>query len=231
MMHRFYVPGPLQGPNATLHGPEAHHLQHVLRARSGDEIVLFDGTGWEFRAQVGDQRRGEVEVAILESRQVSREAEREIVMGVTLPKGERQRWLVEKLVELGTARLIPLRSRRSVVTAKPGTLEKLRRAVIEASKQCGRNQLMRIDPPEQFEQFLDSAPSHAARWIADPGGEQAGRGLGHATAEPIWLAVGPEGGFTPDECATARQLGWQLLSLGPRILRIDTAALTSGTDS
>jgi 16S rRNA (uracil1498-N3)-methyltransferase len=183
--------------------------------------VLFDGTGWEFDAEVTACRRATVELAILERRTVDRELPQAFTLGVPLPKGDRQRWLVEKAVELGVTRLVPLRTARTVATGEKGG-EKLDRYVIEASKQCGRNRLMEIAASQSWEDWL-AAPADARRVIAHP----TGRPL-TATSEPkqpTYAAVGPEGGFTNEELAAARAAGWDLASLGPRILRIETAAL------
>jgi 16S rRNA (uracil1498-N3)-methyltransferase len=166
---------------------------------------------------------------------VSREPPIEITLGVAIPKGERQRWLVEKVVELGVRRLVPLSTERSVAAPTESALARLRRAVIEASKQCGRNYLMEITPGQELAEFV-RAPSGDLRWIAHPGGEPLSAiirrtifvecATGSASAFPrCHLAIGPEGGFAPDEIAAAQAAGWQLVELGPRILRVETACL------
>jgi 16S rRNA (uracil1498-N3)-methyltransferase len=221
MPDRYFSAEPLNAASVTLAGAEAHHLLHVLRAAPGARVVLFDGTGWEFDAEVTACRRATVELAIIERRTVDRELPQALTLGVPLPKGDRQRWLIEKAVELGVTRLVPLRTARTVATGEKGS-EKLDRYVIEASKQCGRNRLMEIAASQSWEDWL-AAPADARRVIADP----TGRPL-TATSElkqPTYAAVGPEGGFTNEELAAARAAGWDLASLGPRILRIETAAL------
>jgi 16S rRNA (uracil1498-N3)-methyltransferase len=221
MPDRYFSAEPLNTDAVTLGGAEAHHLLHVLRAAPGVRVVLFDGTGCEFDAEVTACRRATVELAILKRRTVDRELPQALTLGVPLPKGDRQRWLVEKAVELGVTRLVPLRTARSVVAGERGG-EKLDRYVIEASKQCGRNRLMEIAASQSWEDWL-AAPADARRVIADP----TGRPL-TATSElmqPTYAAVGPEGGFTDEELAAARVAGWDLASLGPRILRIETAAI------
>src|SRR4029078_8817654 len=132
------------GQQGCLQGAEAHHLAQVMRAKCGDEVCLFDGSGFEFRASIRKIGRVEVEFEIVESRQVDREMARHITLAVSLPKGDRQRWLVEKTTELGVARLVPLVTRYSVAQPVGNATTRLRRAVIEASKQCGRNRLMEI---------------------------------------------------------------------------------------
>jgi 16S rRNA (uracil1498-N3)-methyltransferase len=207
-------------------GPEAHHLLHVLRVAAGDAVTLFDGSGAEFDAVVAACRRATVELAILARREASREPAEPVTLAVPLPKGERTRWIVEKAVELGVARLVPLRTRHSAAEGRGH--EKLDRYVIEASKQCGRNRLMEIADPVDWSEWLatvdPSAASGVRRWIADPGAAP------FATEElsaggPVYAAVGPEGGLTAEELKQAQDAGWRLVGLGPRILRIETAAL------
>jgi 16S rRNA (uracil1498-N3)-methyltransferase len=161
----------------------------------------------------------------LARREVNRELSREFVLGVALPKGDRQRWLIEKAVELGVTRLIPLQTARGVAQPTDQALKRCRRTVIEASKQCGRNRLMDIAAAQPVTAFLAHAPQGLLRLVAHPG--PGARPLSHVLAEvplaPLVAAVGPEGGFTSAEIAAARD--WQLVSLGPRILRVETAAV------
>ncbi len=247
MPPRFFVEQPIAADIVELVDTEAHHLLHVLRAKTGDLVTLFDGSGREFAGQVGRLRRSTVELHILSQRLVDRESPRRLVVGVALPKGDRQRWLVEKLVELGVAECVPLETSRGVAQPEGGTREKLRRAVIEASKQCGRNRLMAIATPLTWSQFVASAPNAAIRRVAHPrtfwpepvpsepggGGETLGEFVAtvcSSDAQPVvYAAVGPEGGFSADEIEVALAAGWRLVSLGGRILRIETAAMTLAT--
>lgn len=223
MTHRFFVETPIASDQAILTGSEAHHVLHVMRLNVGDEVTLFDGGGKQFAARIDRLSRQQVELAVLERQEIDVELRGELTVGVALPKADRQRWLVEKLTEIGASRLVPLRTRRSVVHPDEKSLGKLRRAVIEASKQCGRNRLMQLQPLIGFEDFLISAPEQADRWLADPHGTSVA--TQDATIRPIYLAVGPEGGFTEEEVMDARGRGWQTVSLGARILRIETACL------
>ncbi|HTU25216.1 MAG TPA: RsmE family RNA methyltransferase, partial [Pirellulales bacterium] len=202
---------------------------HVLRAKPGLAVLLFNGEGGEFAAHVVRVGRAEVELAIDQRFDIDREAAIRITLGVALPKAERQRWLVEKAVELGVARLIPLLARRSVARPTAEALERMRRSVIEASKQCGRNRLMEIELGQSPADFFQGGEQSEPRWLAHPGGiplrtafSQAGQG----TPNGIRLAVGPEGGFSDDEVAQATACGWQMVDLGERIQRIETAACT-----
>src|SRR5687768_11687842 len=142
MSERFYSSQRITGDRATLDGPEAHHLLHVMRARVGDKVTLFDDSGAEFEATVESLGRSDAAVRILERREVDRDLPARLVVGVALPKGDRQRWLVEKLTELGVTELVPLATERGVAQPTASALDRLRRGVVEAAKQCGRNRLM-----------------------------------------------------------------------------------------
>jgi 16S rRNA (uracil1498-N3)-methyltransferase len=228
MSERFFIKTPICGQQATLTGPEAHHLIHVTRARRGDEVVLFDGSGWEFSAAIEGLGRGRVDLRVVARKEVNRELSREIVLGVALPKVGRQKYLVEKAVELGVGCLTPLRTERTVAQPGRAARERLRRIVIEASKQCGRNRLMEIAPPQDWPDFVEATRHESCRLLAHPGKDEDDEGnqkLGLFPVSRIVLAVGPEGGLTDEEVALAVTAGWRTLSLGPRILRVETAAL------
>ena len=237
---RYFCDSPIRGDKAVLAGAEAHHLIHVMRAGPGTRVILFDGTGWEYSAQVEAVGRAEATLAVLDRHQVDRELPVEIRLGVSLPKGDRQKWLVEKAVELGVAGIIPLKTSRSVAQPVEQALARLQRGVIEASKQCGRNRLMEISEPQEWADFAIAAPAACDRLLAHP--DSVGRAsnsshsrsreprqgladLAAASRGPVYLAIGPEGGFTADEVALATSAGWRQVDLGRRTLRIETAAI------
>ncbi|HEV3136512.1 MAG TPA: 16S rRNA (uracil(1498)-N(3))-methyltransferase, partial [Pirellulales bacterium] len=202
----------------------------VMRAKPGHQIVLFDGGGAEFTARVERVGRSEIELDVLSCREVDRELSVPLSLAIALPKGDRQRWLVEKGVELGISRLVPLETERGNDRQSPAVFERLRRAVIEASKQCGRNRLMEIASPQKLSEFLAAAPHEAARLLAQPGTKDCQTALdewmpaGRLPREVI-LVVGPEGGFTESELGVASSNRWESVGFGPRILRVETAAL------
>ncbi len=225
MSRRFFVDTPITGETAALTGQEAQHLSKVMRAKVGDDLILFDGGGAEFTARVVKIGRSEVDVSVVERCEVDRELSFRLVVGVSLPKGDRQRWLVEKLVELGVTELVPLVTTRSVAQPNGNAIERLRRAVIEASKQCGRNRLMVIDEARTFDAFLTAAADADTRLIAHPPDTNETPATWTAPGGDVLVAVGPEGGFTDDEIAHAVQQLWHKMSLGPRVLRTETAAI------
>ena len=229
MSTRFYTDSPIAGPRATLGGAEAHHLLHVMRAGVGDEVVLFDGSGLEYIARVESVGRSTVEFVVLGSEPVDRELACRVTLGVALPKGDRQRWLVEKVVELGVARLVPLETARSVAQPNRAACARLHRTVVEASKQCGRNRLMEIGEPLSWAEYIETLPELAKsrdgrRLVAHPGGT-AVSAVDLVGAGYVQLAVGPEGGLDEEEIGVATGAGWQRVDLGRRTLRIETAAV------
>jgi 16S rRNA (uracil1498-N3)-methyltransferase len=199
-----------------------------MRAKAGAEVTVFDGTGAEFSARVERVGRSEIELAILQRREINRESDVLVTLGAALPKGDRARWLVEKATELGVTRLVPLLTSRGNQRETPAALEKLRRTVIEASKQCGRNRLMEISEPVELAKFLAEEPQSHVRLFAhltsDPK-KVPGPFSEKRCQDPFSVAVGPEGGFTEQEASLAWEHGWTTVDLGPRILRIETAAL------
>jgi 16S rRNA (uracil1498-N3)-methyltransferase len=233
MADRYFAASPITADRATLDGPEAHHFIHVMRARPGTTVTLFDGSGCEFPAVVEQVGRSEVKLAVLSRNQVDRELPLDLTLGVALPKGDRQKWLVEKAVELGVTRIVPLATDRGVAQPVEQALARLRRTVIEASKQCGRNRLMEIAEPLAWPEFVEAMAGARWRLVAHPGKGCSIRDLRFEIADTasekprVVLAIGPEGGLTDEEVALALAAGWQQIDLGPRILRVETAAIVS----
>ncbi len=228
MSDRYFVDEPISSlGHLVLAGPEAHHLIHVMRTAPGRQIVLFDGCGAEFPAVVQQVGRSEVELSVTSRAEINRELLVAVTLGVALPKGERQKWLVEKAVELGVGRIVPLRTQRGVAQPVEQALLRLRRAVIEASKQCGRNRLLQIDEPQDWPDFVEDTAGLSCRLLAQPQGFHRGPHLPipEKLSDAVVLAVGPEGGFTGEEAALAVVAGWHTIDLGPRTLRVETAAL------
>src|SRR5262249_2482587 len=139
MADRFYTSDPLGAGEYTLHGAEAHHLAVVCRLGPGEQVILFNGDGYDYPAEILAVAKRAVVLNILRAEAADRELGRVLVVASALPKGDRTDFLVEKLTELGVTRFVPLITARSVVHPKESAVEKFRRAVIEASKQCGRN--------------------------------------------------------------------------------------------
>jgi len=147
-----------------------------------------------------------------------------LVLASAVSKGDRFDWLVEKATELGVERLIPLVTERSVVEPGESKLARLRRTIIEASKQCRRNRLMVLDSPMRWTELMGSFPE-SLKFLADPEGFPPQRLAPIPASQAVILAVGPEGGITPGERALAAEARWRHISLSINTLRIETAAL------
>src|SRR4051812_44694913 len=223
MADRYFVQAPIASDDATLDGAEAHHLAHVMRARPGTEVTLFDGTGCEYQARVERVGRSEIQLSVLSRAEVNRELSYELNVAVALPKGDRQKWLIEKLTELGVTSVVPLITERSVAEPTPSALKRLTHSVIEASKQCGRNRLMQIEPSCEWTEF--AAEAEGIKRIAHPGGNPSLAKMIEGKPATVWLAIGPEGGFDDTEVRLALDFAWRPVSFGPRILRVETAAV------
>ncbi len=229
MLPRFYLPANFDIGTAKLSGSEAHHLMNVLRLKKGDQVCLFDGNGCHATAEITEFSRSDLTLRILEVEKTEAEALDSLTLATAVPKSERFRWLVEKATELGVSRFVPLQTARSIVHPGEGKLQKMHQTMIAACKQSGRNRLMSIEPLATWEQFLKDHDSHAALFVADPNGPPAAETLARVrSANPhhrVTLAIGPEGGLTDEELQAAIDNGAQPASLGPNILRIETAAI------
>lgn len=229
-VERFFLPQPLQLATIELDGSEAHHLLHVLRAKVGDRVGLFNGQGDEAIAELVNHRKRSAELRIIDCWSTPTESD-EFILATALPKGDRARWLVEKATELGVTRIIPLRTTRSVVEPGEGKMDKLTQAAIAACKQCGRSHLPRLDPLTPLNEVLREVASGSlptVMLLADPKSDRTIHQAIAAAASPpntILTLIGPEGGFTEDEHTAAIAAGATAVRLGTHILRIETAAL------
>jgi 16S rRNA (uracil1498-N3)-methyltransferase len=218
---RFFFDGPLAPGDVTLADGEAHHVATVRRFAPGDAVTLFNGDGHEYPARIIEVGKKRVTLHVTRVETPVRELGFALHIVSAMPKGDRGDFLLEKLTELGVTDFTPLITERAVV--KPdGKGDKWRRAVIEASKQCGRNVLMQVHPPVRW---LDWCMQQTGRrFLAHPNGERSPISDRHSA---VTVAIGPEGGFTESEVQIAVAAGWELRSFGPRILRVETAALAA----
>ena len=225
MSERFFISVPPAGDRAILEGDEARHLTRVLRAKVGDAVALFDGRGREWPARVASIGRDRVQLDAGAPRTDDSPRGIPLSLAVALPKGDRQKWMVEKLTELGASRLLPLETTRGVAEATASAQARLERVVIEACKQCGRNTLMEIAAGRPLDRLLAEMSASACVVIAHPGGRPLDAVAVPTTATEMIALVGPEGGFTDEELAAADRAGAIRVSLGPHILRVETAAI------
>ncbi|MFM7245616.1 MAG: RsmE family RNA methyltransferase [Planctomycetaceae bacterium] len=223
MSERFFLAEPPSQGRGRLVGDEARHLVRVMRCRVGDEVVVFDGRGMSWQARVAAVGRDEAVVDLGAVREASPPPTVPLTLAVALPKGERQRWLVEKLTELGVERLLPLVTTRGVAEATPAAVERLRRGVIEACKQCGRDTLMAIGEPRTCADLARDRGPETSLVVADRDGSPFAEAVGGP--QPLTAVVGPEGGLTAEEITVLEAHGGRRVTLGPHVLRVETAAI------
>jgi len=202
---------------------DGNYLAAVLRLGPGDRVKLFDDRTGEWLATIAEAGKRRVTLEVGE-RLRERESVPDLWLLFAPIKRGRIDWLVEKATELGVARLVPVLTRRTIVDRL--NLERLRAHAVEAAEQCERTALPVLDEPRKFEAVLRDWPEDRALHFADEGG---GAPLASAAAPaPAAILIGPEGGFTEEERAAIRALpSARPVSLGPRILRADTAALAA----
>ena len=226
---RFHQDAPLRPGERLVLGPVASRHVQVLRLQPGAEIAIFDGRGTELSARVEQMGRREVSVQLGAPRAVLAEPSVEASLAVVVPANDRMDFVVEKATELGVTRIWPLMSQRSVWRLDAGRATQRRahwQAVAAAAcEQCGRAVVPLIEAPQPLAAWISRPELPATRWIlltSHPGSTETAISPGRRAE----LALsGPEGGFTADEEALARSHGFRARSLGPRVLRADTAPL------
>ncbi len=228
---RFFYPDPLS-PNQTFELPAelAHYALRVLRLRDGESVVLFDGHGGQYSAQLSvEGKKAHAHTRDFSPVDVELEGDITLVQGVAT--GDKMDWIVEKAVELGAKRLVPIAAQRSVLQLSGERLHKRhdhwRRVAQSASEQCGRNRIMHIELPMTLAAFLEENQEREDRLtlFCDPEGQRQLTELLPTSAPAITLLVGPEGGWTPEEHRSALDAGAIGIRFGPRILRTETAGL------
>lgn len=231
---RFYIPPASWNVDSLrLTHDEAHHCAAVMRLAEGDEVVTFDGTGKWARCRIVKASKSVVELHTEESGNAPAPAVH-ISLLQAIPKAGNMELIIEKAVELGANEIIPVLTDRTVVKldAKEAAKkqEKWQRIALEACKQCGQNWMPEVRVPRPFSTVWAQLPPHDLRLVAaiqeDARPLKAFLATGErAPRQSALVAIGPEGDFTPAEYALARQQGCLPLSLGPIIMRVETAAL------
>ena len=237
-MHRFYVsPKDWQSPTLALRGSEAHHARDVLRMKAGEKIVLFNGRGREVTVEIAALDEDEIRLRKLHEAETPPLRCR-IVLGQAIPKGKNMELIVQKAVEIGAAEIAPIVSDRTIVQIDSKIAaqkqRKWQQIAIEAAKQCGQNWLPRVHPPKKLTEFFSASDQpFDLRLIGSL--QPDARNLKsilemylrqHSDRpRSVLMLVGPEGDFTPAELALARSHGCEPITLGPIILRVETAAI------
>lgn len=231
-MHRFFVPPQwIEGEEARLEGPQARQLGRVLRARRGDHLVLLDDQGWEYLVEVTAISESSVQTRVVERRPAPPEPGLSIILCQGLLKGKRFDWVLQKGTEMGIAVFMPLLCQRCVaLPSKGGDNSRWASIIREASEQCGRGRLPRLAPPRTFQEACDQAPVPSLLLWEGGGVLRLREWLRKAPPNgqgQVGLFVGPEGGFSSQEVSYAERCGLLPVSLGPRILRGETAGLVA----
>jgi 16S rRNA (uracil1498-N3)-methyltransferase len=236
-MHRFYLPPDnCRGNSLRLHGREAHHALHVLRLQHGERVTVLDGAGHEFLCDVESAARDSLVLAVREKK-FTPAPPCPITLLVAVPKGKIIEDIIQKAVELGAHRIVPLLTARVVTqldgAGAEGKREKWQQVAIEAIKQCGATWLPKVDAPQTITEFLaqgeqielslvgslQTARRHPREWIQEFQ-QQHGR---RPHSAGVW--IGPEGDFTPAELQAIEAAGAKPITLGALTLRVETAAI------
>ena len=228
-MPRFHCPAPLHsGLVLALPAGAARHVQ-VLRLQPGDGITLFNGEGGEFDATVTRMGRSDVDVEIGAHHPVEREAARAVHLLAGITANERMDWLVEKATELGVASITPMAAERSVLKLKGERADKKlahwQGVAVAAAEQCGRNRVPTIHPAVNLKEWLAQPTVEADRWVLSLAQGTQALGAVNTSTRAVLVLSGPEGGLSPAEEAAALSAGFQPITLGPRVLRAETAPL------
>jgi 16S rRNA (uracil1498-N3)-methyltransferase len=231
-MQRYFVePDLFSHDEISIVGDDVHHIVNVMRAKEGDEILVSDGAGRSAKARLIRLSAKEVTAQVLELLEEQCELPIRVTIGQGLPKGEKMEWILQKGTELGAYSFFPFSSERTIVKLdakkEAKKLERWRKIVKEAAEQSHRAVLPKLLPPVSFREALKAADSYTRCCIAyeKEGGTTLHQVLDELKVdETLLVLIGPEGGFSPDEVELAEANGFLPISLGPRILRTETAS-------
>ena len=229
---RLFTDQPLKlGDRVVLEGAVAQHLGRVLRARVGEQIALFNGDGQEFSAQVLTVSKRAVSVDIGAAFTPHTESLVHTTLGLCLSKGDRFDWAIQKATELGVGAIAPLYSERVDFSIPPDRIEKRiahwQQIAISACEQCGRVRIPAVSSPQALEQWVQSVAAEH-KWVLHCDDEGAPKSVtGMPTPAEAALLIGPEGGLTDQEVTRACENSFEVLQLGPRVLRTETAPVVA----
>jgi 16S rRNA (uracil1498-N3)-methyltransferase len=232
---RFYAAADqVAGSTVYLSAEETHHLVRVLRMKAGDEAFVFDGCGVEYRCRFASLKNNRARLEIIEALGGEVEPPVRITLAQSLAKGEKFDFIVQKATELGVCTILPLVTGHADVKLDEAgarkRLERWRRVSLEALKQCGRRRLVEISAPLTLEQFCDTGARNLDTILvfSEQGGESLRSALEQASGQSAVAAlIGPEGGWSDAELEMLTARGARRVTLGPRVLRTETAAIVA----
>lgn len=249
MTTRIYYPELPESPTLLVEGNSAHHLVTVLRRQLGDTVILFDGKNREYHTVIERLEKKRLWLSIKKRLEIDRESPLLVHLFQGISKGDRMDWVVQKAVELGVNEITPILTQHGVVKLdNERMLKKVdhwQNIAIGACEQCGRNMVPKINSIVSLtDVFLQQNDFYAMRWILHPAETEnssspllektsslseaiVGSGNAIPTLNKIQLLIGPEGGFSKIEVAQALKTGYKAVTLGPRILRTETAAIAA----
>lgn len=237
-MHRFYVPGEtFSGPEVVVDAEEYRHLAHVLRLKPGDAVQLFNGTGLEYEGVIKYLAKDHAGITVGGLITETRESPLNIQLVQGIPKGDKMDFIIQKAAELGVKGIVPLEAERSIVRLegrkKEERRERWQKVAVEAVKQCRRSVVPMVAMPQGLRDLLKTLSSDNLLLIPwEEGGRSLKALLNDPAADnykdkPIYIFIGPEGGWDCKEIKQATEYGAVTVSLGPRILRTETAGLAA----
>ncbi len=230
-MPRFYCPQPLvAGATIALPDPVAHHAW-VVRLQPGAELTLFNGDGGEYLARLDVLEKKGATARILAFVERDRELPFEITLAQALPEASKMDWIIEKAVEMGVAAIQPLAAQRCVVRLTGERAEKRQAhwqgVIVAASEQSGRNRLARLGALDNFHTWIGQHDLHKRLLLSPRGSESLAGWARHQPPQAVTLMIGPEGGFNAEEEDAAIACGAIALTMGPRVLRTETAGIAA----
>jgi len=212
----------------SLAEPQSHYASKVLRMQAGRELVLFNGEGGEYSAEISVVHKKHVDVTVKEFTAENRESQLKLELAIGVSRGERMDWVLQKATELGVTRIIPLITERTEVKLggerADKKMEHWQQIIISACEQCQRNLLPQLSAPQNYSEWV----THCNAELKFVLHHRDNKGLPHdKNATSVALLIGPEGGLDEDEIAQAITRGFSPLTLGPRVLRTETAPVAA----
>ncbi|SLM29893.1 conserved hypothetical protein [Desulfamplus magnetovallimortis] len=237
-MHRFYIDkNNIKGTHAIITGQDSRHLASVMRLGSGDMVELADGNGCHYLARVESTSAGQTDLTILKTSHLKAESMAYIAIAQGVLKDKKMDTLLRQLTELGIMEWMPFFAKRSVPVPAPkkdgARVERWQKIAQEAMKQCGRSVLPKINPPSSFDDIMTISRQYDKKILFWERSEspldllRKKEESSETRSLKILIMTGPEGGFSEDEAKTATENGFISLSMGPRILRAETATVTA----